>query len=141
MPKFTTKTEYQTVIKEYDIKEHHKNIEELLISHNDYNGMLQCKLIEGDKSKHGSILTAKTIAVENNLDEIVVFRPEHASFTPTYNYNSSVFKNKAGCVLIDFKPVKPLKRVDKILICSEELNNKKIDESKLNKLVDKITYP
>lgn len=128
MPKFTTETEYETVVKEYDIKKHYKNIDAL-----DYviqDGKLSTTLLETGKLAYELV---------ESIDKIIIIKPEEIDIFKG-GFGGGSFGELKGCMLIDFKNVSPATEKDRLLICSKELNDK-ISESKLNKLVDKITYP
>jgi hypothetical protein len=132
MPKFTTKTEYETVEKEYEIKKHYKNIDE--INYFNKNGELFIELLEKEDLSYEPV---------RNIDEIVIFNPEEVSIRKDRAYGGALLKKKGGCVFIkDFRAsgTGSWNERENILICSEELKTE-INESKLNKLIDKITYP
>ena len=113
--------------KEYKIKKHYKKVKEIVCTHE--TDTLGCQLLEYyDAAEYYDI---------KNLFEVHFDKPDMAD-ADRLGGIGAVYEDIGGCILIDFKP----KGVpeEQILICSSEFKEK-IDKSKLDKLVDKITYP
>lgn len=93
------------------------------------DGKFKCNLFESSN--------AAEYFETKEIDEIIFEKTNMVSISNT-GISGAEFKDFGGCVLIEYRPKTLPER--KILICSPEFKEK-IDKSKLDKLVDEVTYP
>jgi len=118
--------------KEYKIKKHYKKAREITCQTQRGEDIIGCQLFDYNDIKKEGYGTYNNI---KDLDKIVTGKPDIAEVSGFGNISADY--ELGGCVLIDFKP-KGLP-IEQILICSPEFEEK-IDKSKLDKLVDEVTY-